>query len=233
MPEAGRVIGGSARGIRLAAPGPGTRPIADRVKESLFGALEADPSAPLDGVFLDLYAGSGAAGIEALSRGAPAALFVERDSGAARVIAANLERSGLAGGRVVRADALTWLAGEGAAAGAFRCVVADPPYADDRALERVLDVLGDPASRSRPPESSCASTTGAGRDRTCQAGSWASGHGGSARRRSRGIGWPTRDAHCGDAARASTRARSIPSRWATWTSSDAPPGPSTGSPSRS
>ena len=73
MAEAGRVIGGSARGIRLRHPGPGTRPIADRVKQSLFGALEAEldrrrSAAP----FLDLFAGSGAAGIEALSRGAPA-----------------------------------------------------------------------------------------------------------------------------------------------------------------
>ena len=111
MADAGRVIGGSARGARLAAPGEGTRPFGDRVKESLFGVLEADPAEPLGGVFLDLYAGSGAAGIEALSRGAPRALFVERDAGAARVIRANLARAELEGGHVVRAEVLAWLAG--------------------------------------------------------------------------------------------------------------------------
>lgn len=142
MPEAGRVIGGTARGVRLVAPGEGTRPFGDRVKESLFGSLEADPSEPLGGTFLDLYAGSGAAGIEALSRGAPAALFVERDAGAVRVITDNLRRARLTGGRVVRADALAWLAGAGDADGPYRCVVADPPYADDEALPRVLDLLG-------------------------------------------------------------------------------------------
>jgi 16S rRNA (guanine966-N2)-methyltransferase len=142
MADAGRVIGGAARGVRLAAPGAGTRPFGDRVKESLFGSLESDPAEPLAGAFLDLYAGSGAAGIEALSRGAPAAVFVERDSAATRVITANLERAGLAGGRVVRADALAWLPREAAVAGAFRCAVVDPPYADDQALERVLDLLG-------------------------------------------------------------------------------------------
>ena len=142
MADAGRVIGGAARGVRLVAPGVGTRPLGDRVKESLFGSLEADPTEPLAGTFLDLYAGSGAAGIEALSRGAPAAVLVERDAGAVRVIADNLRRSGLTGGRVVRADALAWLDGAAAAGGPYRCVVVDPPYADDDALPRVLDVLG-------------------------------------------------------------------------------------------
>jgi 16S rRNA (guanine966-N2)-methyltransferase len=142
MADAGRVIGGTARGARLRAPGEGTRPFGDRVKESLFGALEADPSEPLGGTFLDLYAGSGAAGIEALSRGAPAAILVERDAGAARVIADNLRRAGVEGGRVVRADAIGWLSGPGVAAGPYRSVVADPPYADEGALAAVLEVLG-------------------------------------------------------------------------------------------
>ena len=76
MPDAGRVIAGTARSIRLDAPGPGTRPLADRVKQTLFAILEPDlPRAR----FLDLFAGSGAAGIEALSRGAAHATFVERD----------------------------------------------------------------------------------------------------------------------------------------------------------
>ncbi len=142
MAEAGRVIGGVARGVRLRAPGEGTRPFGDRVKESLFGALEADPTTPLEGAFLDLFAGSGAAGIEALSRGAPTALFVERDAGAVRTIAENLGRAGLSGGRVVRAEAIGWLRGPGVANGPYRCVVADPPYAHDDALGAVLEALG-------------------------------------------------------------------------------------------
>lgn len=142
MADAGRVIGGTARGVRLQAPGTGTRPFGDRVKESLFGVLETDPAEPLGGAFLDLYAGSGAAGIEALSRGAPTATFVERDAGAARVIGDNLRRAGLEGGRVVRAEAIGWLSGPGAAAGPFRCVVADPPYADAGTLAAVLGALG-------------------------------------------------------------------------------------------
>lgn len=142
MADAGRVIGGTARGARLAAPGEGTRPFGDRVKESLFGALESDPEVPLGGTFLDLYAGSGAAGIEALSRGAPRAVFVERDAGAVRVITDNLRRAGVTGGRVVRGEVTRWLAGDGLAGAPYRCVVADPPYADEGALERVLGVLG-------------------------------------------------------------------------------------------
>ena len=106
MADAGRVIAGTARSIRLEAPGPGTRPLADRVKETLFAIIEPD----LRGArFLDLFAGSGAAGIEALSRGAADATFVERDRDAMRVIKANLDRTGLgAGGRstLVRSDAV-------------------------------------------------------------------------------------------------------------------------------
>src|SRR6266550_7192111 len=94
MAGAGRVIGGSAKGIHLRAPGPGTRPLADRVKQTLFAILEPDlPGAHV----LDLFAGSGAAGIEALSRGAASAVFVEKDQGAAAVIDANLRAAGLAG----------------------------------------------------------------------------------------------------------------------------------------
>ena len=141
MPDAGRVIAGRARGIRLLAPGEGTRPLADRVKQTLFAILEPD----LDGArFLDLFAGSGAAGIEALSRGAAAAVFVERDAAAGRTIEANLARASLAGpaARVVRADVLGYLAGRAVADGPFDVVVADPPYADTALLEAVLRRLG-------------------------------------------------------------------------------------------
>jgi len=140
--EAGRVIAGVARGVRLAAPGPGTRPLTDRVKQTLFAVLE--PSLP-GAVVLDLFAGSGAGGVEALSRGAARAVFVERDAAAARVIGENLRRTGLAGrGEVVRRDALAWLADPAgaAAAGPFDLVLADPPYADPDALTGALELVG-------------------------------------------------------------------------------------------
>lgn len=140
--EAGRVIAGVARGIRLDAPGPGTRPFADRVKQTLFAILEPDlPGANV----LDLFAGSGAAGIEALSRGAARAVFVERDTSAAEVIATNLARTHLAGerARIVRADALGWLAGPDAAtSGPFDIVIVDPPYAETGLLAAALDAVG-------------------------------------------------------------------------------------------
>lgn len=149
MADAGRVITGSAKGIRLAAPGEGTRPLSDRVKQALFATLESElaDAWPVD--VLDLFAGSGAGGIEALSRGAARAVFVERDAGAARVIGENLRRTGLVGGVVVRGDALRYLerpdaAREGAGP-PFGAVVVDPPYADVAVLEQVLARLGDPA----------------------------------------------------------------------------------------
>ncbi len=142
MADAGRVIAGSAKGIRLRAPGPGTRPIADRVKQTLFAILEPE----LDGAHvLDLFAGSGAGGIEALSRGAASALFVEKDQGAAAVIDANLRAASLAGpaATVVRWDVVRWLVEATADAGqAFDLVLVDPPYAETELLGRVLDLLG-------------------------------------------------------------------------------------------
>jgi 16S rRNA (guanine(966)-N(2))-methyltransferase RsmD len=139
--DAGRVIAGSARGVRLRAPGPGTRPFADRVKQTLFAILEPDlPGARV----LDLFAGSGAAGIEALSRGAASAVFVEKDPGVATVIGANLEATSLAGPAavVVRADAVAWLARSAGAGSAFDIVIVDPPYAETDLLTRTLDALG-------------------------------------------------------------------------------------------
>ena len=140
--DGGRVIAGTARGIRLEAPGPGTRPFGDRVKQTLFAILERDlPGA----IVLDLFAGSGAAGIEALSRGAAHATFVERDKSAAAVIAANLGRTHLAGerARIVRTDAIAWLRGpEANAAGPFRVVVLDPPYAETGLLADALGAVG-------------------------------------------------------------------------------------------
>ncbi|HEX5014174.1 MAG TPA: 16S rRNA (guanine(966)-N(2))-methyltransferase RsmD, partial [Candidatus Limnocylindrales bacterium] len=144
MADAGRVIAGSAKGVRLRAPGEGTRPLSDRVKQTLFAILEPD----LEGAqFLDLFAGSGAAGIEALSRGAVSATFVEKDASAAGVIDANLGAARLAGA-VVRADAETWLAREGI--GPFDIVVVDPPYAETELLARVLERLGAADAPLRP-----------------------------------------------------------------------------------
>ena len=140
MADAGRVIAGSAKGIRLAAPGEGTRPLTDRVKQTLFAILEPD----LAGSWvLDLFAGSGAAGIEALSRGASHATFVERDAKAAGVLEANLRRTKLeSGARVVRAGVERYLAEP--AGGPFDVVFLDPPYEDRAALLATLERLGAP-----------------------------------------------------------------------------------------
>lgn len=133
MPDAGRVIAGSARSIRLDAPGPGTRPLADRVKQTVFAILEPDlPGAR----FLDLFAGSGAAGIEALSRGAAQATFVEKDATAIKIIRANLERTGLAANaHVERADASSWLrAARRRDESTITLAFVDPPYDDTKGL---------------------------------------------------------------------------------------------------
>lgn len=125
-----RVIGGSARGRRLLAPkGMDTRPTSDRVKEALFGILTA-MAGPLDGcVALDLFAGTGGLGIEALSRGAERAVFVDSGREAAAVIAGNLESTRFREqGRVIRSDfrsALTVLESEKAE---FGLIFIDPPY---------------------------------------------------------------------------------------------------------
>jgi 16S rRNA (guanine966-N2)-methyltransferase len=139
--DAGRVIAGSARGVRLRAPGAGTRPFADRVKQTLFAILEPDlPGARV----LDLFAGSGAAGIEALSRGAAVVVFVEKDPGAASVIEANLRATALAGpgAQVVRADAVAALSRPPIAGSPFDIVIVDPPYAETDLLTRTLEALG-------------------------------------------------------------------------------------------
>jgi len=119
-----------------------TRPLGDRVKQTLFAILEPDLRR---GSFLDVFAGSGAAGIEALSRGAPGATFVERDRRAEAVIRANLDRTHLDGPlvRVVRAEAIAWLAdGPSFGNGPFSVVVADPPYDQPGLLLAALDSLG-------------------------------------------------------------------------------------------
>ena len=134
-----RVIAGSARGLRLVAPkDPRTRPISDRVKESLFGAIG---ERVLEARVLDLYAGSGAIGIEALSRGARSVTFVEQARLAVSVIRDNLATTGLADSAEVHERSVeAFLAGTDAPA--WGLVVLDPPYA-----ERTLDL---PLERLRP-----------------------------------------------------------------------------------
>jgi 16S rRNA (guanine966-N2)-methyltransferase len=116
-----RVVAGACKGRRLVAPpGAGTRPTADRVREALFSILGG-----VDGLWvLDLFAGSGALGIEALSRGAAGALFVDSSAKAAAAVRRNLDQTGLTA-EVHRRDALRWLA---AAERPFDLVFADPPY---------------------------------------------------------------------------------------------------------
>jgi 16S rRNA (guanine966-N2)-methyltransferase len=120
-----RVVAGSRKGARIFAPkGVDTRPTADRVREAAFNLI-----GPVDEMaVLDLYAGSGAMGIEALSRGAARAVFVESDRNATRAIERNLEKLRLTGAAIVRMDATTALAQEAAAGRRYDLVLVDPPY---------------------------------------------------------------------------------------------------------
>ena len=118
-----RVIAGSAGGIRLAAPKQGVRPTMDRVKAAIFSSLgDAIPGARV----LDLFAGSGALGIEALSRGASSVVFVEADRQSAQIIESNLARTKLKG-RVRQQDVFDFLR-HAPGVEMFRVVFADPPY---------------------------------------------------------------------------------------------------------
>jgi 16S rRNA (guanine966-N2)-methyltransferase len=139
-----RIIAGERKGHTIYAPkGLATRPTSDRVRENVFNIV-----APWveDARVLDLYAGSGAMGLEALSRGAAAVVFVEADRDAVRAIERNLDRLRLAGATVVRANATTGLMQEAAAGRKYDLVLADPPYAmtDYDTLARYLPhVLAD------------------------------------------------------------------------------------------
>ena len=124
-----RVIGGTARGRRLRAPDvPGLRPTSDRVREAIFDIL-ASRGALESASVLDAFAGSGALGIEALSRGAESVCFVEEDRLCVAAIRANLESAGFASApnvRVVRAETLDFLAGEPSPS--YDLALLDPPY---------------------------------------------------------------------------------------------------------
>ena len=121
-----RVIAGSAKGMRLGPVPPGVRPVSDRAREGLFSSL-----APRcrDARVLDLYAGTGALGIEALSRGAEHAVFVDRAYEASAAIRDNLDRTRLADrATVVTQDVAAFVAEHAPTAGPFDLVLLDPPY---------------------------------------------------------------------------------------------------------
>ncbi|MDQ0645342.1 16S rRNA (guanine(966)-N(2))-methyltransferase RsmD [Microbacterium murale] len=163
-----RIIAGRARGLRLDVPGSGTRPTSDRVRESLFGALES-----LDVIagarVLDLYAGSGALGLEALSRGAASVDLVERSRSAAAVVRRNIATVarplGNATARVHESAVSAFLK---RAAGPYDLVFTDPPYdLDDQTMDADLIALApllsddavvviERARRSTPPDATAA-----------------------------------------------------------------------------
>ena len=127
-----RVIAGTHRGARIVAPkGLATRPTGDRVREAAFNLIGRVDGATV----LDLYAGSGALGLEALSRGAASVTFVESDRAACRVISENLAKLRLTGARVVCADAVWTMRRESRT---YDLVLVDPPYEQWDELEQKL-----------------------------------------------------------------------------------------------
>jgi len=132
-----RVIAGSAGGVRLAVPKRGVRPTMDRVKAAIFSSLG---NAIIGSRVLDLFAGSGALGIEALSRGASSAVFVEDDAQSAESLRGNLAKTKLHG-RVRQQDVFDFLR-HASAAETYQIVFADPPYektnAGDLFTEKLL-----------------------------------------------------------------------------------------------
>lgn len=133
-----RIIAGTAGGRRLKGPsGSGTRPMMDRAKEAVFSSLGGSV---IDAAVLDLFAGTGSLGLEALSRGAESALFVERSRAALSALSANIAAVGL-GGEIVSVDVEAFLDG---AMGEFDLVFVDPPYALSLAsVETILSALVD------------------------------------------------------------------------------------------
>ena len=140
-----RVIAGAAGGRRLSVPpGNGTRPTSDRAREGLFASVLSEFGGKLNGLHvMDLYAGSGALGLEALSRGAASVLLVESDARAAAVIKANVKVVALPGATVATDRVERLLARkQGDRVHAYDLVIADPPYAvTDTAVREVLELL--------------------------------------------------------------------------------------------
>ena len=141
-----RIVAGSLKGRAILAPeGQGTRPTSDRARQAIFNVLEhASWGESLQGArVMDIYAGSGALGFEALSRGAAFALFVEIDDGARGVIRENMDAYGLFGrGRVHRRSAIDLGERPGSVGEAFDLAFLDPPYAKglgEQTLERLRE----------------------------------------------------------------------------------------------
>ncbi len=132
-----RLISGVAGGRRLKVPRTGVRPTGDRAREALFNSL-THLTELRGAAVLDLYAGSGALGLEALSRGAASVLFVENGQGVLPVLKENLAAVGLPGGRIVSGSVPSVVRGPPPAR--FDVVLADPPYTTP--VEEVLAVLG-------------------------------------------------------------------------------------------
>jgi 16S rRNA (guanine966-N2)-methyltransferase len=129
-----RIIAGSRKGARIFAPKGETRPTGDRVREAAFNLI-----GPVDDMaVLDLFAGSGAMGLEALSRGASSAVLVESDREAQRAIERNLEKLELTGATLLKTDAKRALAAEAAAGRRYDLILVDPPY---RMLDSLLPIL--------------------------------------------------------------------------------------------
>ena len=132
-----RIIAGSRKGSRIFAPkGTETRPTGDRVREAAFNLL--GPGAAEGASVLDLFAGSGAMGLEALSRGAAHATFVESDRDACRTINRNLAKLDLSGAKVLCQDALTALRADARAGRRYDLVLVDPPYRRFSSLQNAL-----------------------------------------------------------------------------------------------
>jgi 16S rRNA (guanine966-N2)-methyltransferase len=132
-----RIIAGSRKGARIFAPsGTDTRPTGDRVREAAFNLI--GPGGAEDAKVLDLFAGSGAMGLEALSRGAAHATFVESDRDACRTIVRNLDKLGLDDATVLCQDALTALRADARAGTRYDLVLVDPPYRRFSSLQNAL-----------------------------------------------------------------------------------------------
>lgn len=159
-----RVITGSARGVRLQAPkGMDTRPTLDQVKEGIFSAIQFEVEGRR---VLDLFAGSGQMGIEALSRGAKSAVFVDMRQGACAVVRSNLEKTRLTpNAQVLRSDYLSYLSH---CWETFDLIFLDPPYAEiflENALKSIseIDILSEcgilicerPAEKTLPAQIGC------------------------------------------------------------------------------
>jgi len=135
-----RVIAGAAKGIRLGHVPRGVRPVSDMAREGLFSSLGSSVAGAR---VLDLYAGTGALAIEALSRGAESAVLVERSRAAVRAIADNLARARAAtSAAIIASDVLRFLMRDDKSVGPFDLVFADPPYATDEAdVSEILRLL--------------------------------------------------------------------------------------------